>query len=186
MVARAGCVCCLPLDTSERELFEVTRVLCELLPVQQGVGGYLCHVDELGRAAGYDQAWAWARRYYGLHIADPVRSSWDSRKGLCGVRWLTFLGKRWLRNKRLAGVDFDAVSAPLRSERTRHGVLLCAGKRPSLGDQNQFDDLSAYTLASQLVEPILLKEPSEFQGMFEDGGEHLTVAAPLSRARRLA
>ena len=144
-------------------------MLCDALPVQQGVAGYVCNVDEANRAVGFDQAWAWARRYYGLHVFDPVEHTWDAVHGLLGVNWLTVVGNVWLQpDAALAGAGFDHASAPLSVTRTANATIVRAGNRPLLGDQNRFDDLSAYTLASRLVEPALIKEPTQLPGMFSD------------------
>lgn len=159
----------MPMRAHPEDLFEWTRLLCAALPVQQGVAGYLCSVAEASRAVGFDQAWAWARRYYGVHVFDPVEHTWDAPHGLLGVNWLTLLGNAWLQpDAALAGVDLDHVAAPLSVTRTPHAAIVRAGNRPLLGDQNRFEDLSAYTLASRLVEPALIQEPAHLPGMFRD------------------
>ena len=166
------------------------RVLCEALPVQQGCAGYTCHVAQESRGAGFDQAWAWARRYYGLHVIDPVKTTWDAVNGLCGVNWLTVVGARWLADP-LQADAFDSLPAPLRVHRLareeapprsagaiQRTVIVQAGERPTLGDQHQFDDLSAYTFASRAVEPALIAEPTSLPGMFSD---HESTAPWLRR-----
>lgn len=157
----------LPLGIPHHELLEVTRLLCDALPIQQGVAGYLCHVDEASRGAGFDQAWAWARRYYGLHVVDPVEVTWDAPRGLWGVNWLTVVGARWLDDP-LQNAALDALPAPLRVTRAKHGIVLQAGDQPTIGDLNRFDDLSAYTLASRALEPALIGDPTSLPGMFDD------------------
>jgi hypothetical protein len=157
----------LPLDTPTQELLAITRGLLELLPVQQGRAGYLCHVDESSRGLGFDQAWAWARRYYGVDIVDPVEGTWDAPRGLLGVSWLTVLGARWVEGE-LKDVPLDTPASPVQSFRAKHGLILAAGCEPPTGDQNRFEDVSALTAVSRLVEPALIAEPTQLPGMFTD------------------
>jgi hypothetical protein len=157
----------LPMQTAPDELVAVMKLLCEALPVQQGHGGYLCHVSEESRGAGFDQAWSWARRYYGLHVVDTVQTTWDAPHGIWGSNWLTAVGTRWLQQP-LASLTSTKLAAPVSAIQTQHALILRAGDRPTLGDQNQFDDLSAYTLACRALEPALIAEPSPLAGMFDD------------------
>ena len=157
----------LPIGSTADELFQTTMELAAVLPAQQGRAGYQCHVVDDARRVGFDQAWAWARRYYGVEVVDPVAGSWDAVQGLLGVNWLTVVGKPWLEGK-LKDVDLSAPAAPLRALSTPAGTVLVAGRRPTAGDQNLFEDVSAYTLASRLIEPALVAEPTDFPGMFTD------------------
>jgi hypothetical protein len=157
----------LPLDTRSDDLLTLTSQLVDLLPVQQARAGYLCHIDDVERSLGFDQAWVWARRFYGLDIVDPVEQTWDATEGIYGVNWLTVLGKRWL-DKELAAIDFDHVPPPVRVLRQKQGIILQAGAAPSTGDQNLFEDVGAYTEVTRLIEPALVKSPTAFPGMFTD------------------
>lgn len=156
-----------PMDTAPGELLVTTRMLCETLPVQQAVAGYLCHVDACARGVGFDQAWAWARRYYGIHVVDPVATSWDAPRGIWGTNWLTFVGARWLEVDAVR-IRVEAPSPSIQIISTRHGTLLCAGAAPSIGDQNHFEDLSSYMLVSRRVAPMLIADPTSLPGMFAD------------------
>jgi hypothetical protein len=102
-----------------------------------------------------------------LHVIDQVKTTWDALTGLCAVNWLTLVGERWLADP-LGDRDLDALSRPLRTQRYPRGIIVQAGEGPSLGDQHLFDDLSAYTLASQAVEPALIAEPTSLAGMYSD------------------
>jgi hypothetical protein len=157
----------LPMAAAPDELVALMKLLCDALPVQQGHGGYLCHVAEDSRGAGFDQAWSWARRYYGLHVVDSVQTTWDTPHGIWGSNWLTAVGNRWLQDP-LTNLQGTAHAPPLTSISAQHALILRAGDRPTVGDQNQFDDLSAYTLASRALEPALIAEPSSLPGMFDD------------------
>jgi hypothetical protein len=143
-------------------------LLVQALPVQQGRAGFLCHVDETSRKLGFDQAWVWARRYYGIDIVDPVEETWDVTKGLLGVNWLTILGERWLKGP-LKDVEWVDRSGLLRITQTQPGgVVLQAGANPVIGDQNRFQDVSAYAAASIKTAAALIEEPTGFPGMFDD------------------
>jgi hypothetical protein len=157
----------LPFDTPVQELGSLAAELLDVLPVQQGRAGFQCHVDEANRKIGFDQAWAWARRYYGMDIVDPVEETWNAVTGVLGVSWLTLLGSRWLEGP-LKDVDLAHVDPSVTVTHKKHGVLLQAGARPSVGDQNHFEDVSIYTEVSRIVEPALIESPTHFPGMFDD------------------
>ena len=156
----------LPFSSEPQELLEATDTVVQNLPVQQGRAGYLCHVDERARRIGFDQAWLWARRYDGIDIVDTVEETWDATRALLGVNWLTILGERWLAGplKDVALDSSDRVSATS----TRYGgVILQAGSSPTIGDQNRFQDVSAYSAASILIKPALLETPTGLPGRFD-------------------
>lgn len=157
------------MQTPPDELLLVMKLLCDALPVQQAHAGYLCHVSDVSRGAGFDQAWSWARRYYGPHIIDTVQTSWDAPHGIWSSSWLTAVGTRWLQPQQpLASLATTKLAAPISTIQTQHALMLRAGDRPTVGDQNQFDDLSAYTLACRALEPALIAAHSPLPGMFDD------------------
>jgi hypothetical protein len=156
-----------PLTMPSNDLLEVTRELATTLPVQQGRAGYFCHVQESNRKVGFDQAWAWCRRYYGLDIIDSPHDTWDAVKGILGVNWLTIIGERWLKGP-LRKVNLDKVDPTIVVHRGGTSVILQAGAHSSVGDQNIFEDVSAYSRASALVEPAFIPTPTELPGMFDD------------------
>jgi hypothetical protein len=157
----------LPKTATPDEIRDMTLELADLLPIQQGRAGYFCHVIERDRRIGFDQAWAWARRFYGIDIIDQVKDTWDAPRGLLGINWLTVVGRKWQEGL-LKSVDWDHIPPPLRVHKQKESIVVEAGARPTVGDMNQFQDLAPYTQVSEWVEPALVKKPTSFAGMFSD------------------
>jgi len=158
----------LPLEAPVLDLLGATSLLAQALPVQQGRAGYVCEVDENNRKIGFDQAWVWARRYYGMDVFDSVEETWDATKGLLGVNWLTIVGERWMKGP-LKDVPLEDRSGVVRVSKTPHGgVVLQAGTNPTIGDHNRVQDVSALALASKILEPALIEAPTGLPGMFDD------------------
>lgn len=165
----------LPFESAIEELVWVCRLLAQSLPINQGVGGYLCHINGRCRGVSSDQVWSWARRYYGLHVVEPVAVTWDAPRGICGSNWMTIVGERWFEEGARLGPE--ALTALSSEESVRCGVtmqsfgqsrLLQAGPGPQLGDQNYAQALPAYSAVASALEPGFVEEPTEYLGMFSD------------------
>lgn len=159
----------LPLDTDPEELVWISRLFTYSLPINQGVAGYLCHIDGRCRGLSSDQAWAWARRYYGLHIVEPVAVSWDAPRGICASNWITLLGERWLQDDAALGPHaLEKLPSDIAVEALTHGRLIQACARPLLGDQNRGEDLSRYSEVATALDRGFVDSPTEYLGMFSD------------------
>lgn len=167
--ARAGILRLrLPLVRPFADLLRASHMLAEALPVQQGRGGYLCHVDDINRKVGFDQAWVWARQYYGMDIVDTVAETWDAPKGLLGTNWITIVGPKWLSGPLSEVPHRNATGTVSIVKMPNGGVILQAGTSPTLGDHNRLQDVSAYVQVSMMIAPALIEKPTGLPGMFYD------------------
>jgi Protein of unknown function (DUF3396) len=168
----------LPVGTSPRELLEAANRMCGSAQFHGGTAGYMFSFAESERPLAFDQIWAWARRYWGIEVIDVSAGSWEVLRGTYGPNWLTMVSDQMIDSK-LPRVSLRSRLRPGVDIRPLHrGVMIQAGPRPLLGDMNRFEDVSVYAGASQLLEPVFLREPKDFPGMFTD---HKSTAAWIRR-----
>ena len=158
----------LPLDTPPERLLELVTRMAEVLPVWHGSAGYVFNVVESERALAYDQVWAWARRYWGVQVVDPVTAVWDAGKGLLGINWLTLLGNEFLRERAPQLCVEKTSDEHVSISHSSRAAIVQAGERPLIGDLNVFEELAPYIQASHLLSGALIEEATEFPGMFTD------------------
>lgn len=135
-----------------------TGALIHRLDVTHALAGYAMTVSQYEEEASHTFAWARSMRHRGVDIllseADRVTVGKD---GVKGAGWLTYInGPRVAAlggEAALRGALDPAVGVtPIGS-----GLLLQAGPRPEIGDQNRQETLPLYRSVFAAIEPLTTK-----------------------------
>jgi hypothetical protein len=146
------------LDQNPEQYVERTQQLADLLPYLCGHAGYSLETSPYYEMQAHQEAYALAMRHPGTTIATH-HATWPLRdeKGVEAVNWLTLVGEAPL--KKLGGAaklrqafrEWPAI----RVLPTKHGVIIQAGERPSLGDVNRGDRVPQYAVVYKALKPVI-------------------------------
>lgn len=164
-----------PWNVPPDEVREFAVEMAAIVPFDSGFGGWFfkpaTHISE-----SYDEMYAVCRRFWGIEAwrldetVDYVVSDYKS------VNWLTLIGES-LRQR-----DPDAVEAAEQAAiahwKTPNGVVLQAGERPQLGDQNRKEPMPGYEALAAALLPLQLTTYGTF------GGQRWDEASSLAWIRR--
>ncbi|NTX05819.1 type VI immunity family protein [Myxococcus sp. CA040A] len=145
-------------------LLEFSEQVLSLVRCVSGYAGYMFQGQPLGPfgTSSFDQIYAWARRYWGVDVEDLDVTVDHMLEGYKCPSWLTVIGER-LERREPAAVSAAEGSA-FRAVRTPGGVLLQAGLRPVLGDQNRRESLEGYAAIARALEPLQVQRHGTFGG----------------------
>ncbi len=145
-------------------LLEFTEEVLCIVRCISGYAGYMFQGQPLGpfRKSSFDQFYAWARRYWGVDVEDLDVSVNHMLDGYRCPSWLTVMGERLERRE--PNAVSEAARAALRSVRTPGGMLLQAGPKPVLGDQNRRESLDGYAAIARALEPLQVRQHGTFGG----------------------
>ena len=153
--------CSFPLTTlNEAEKFvAIVTSLADALPFRSGHAGYGVVYDEGDMSPAREaQIRAWHNRFPGLDARDLAISGGAFRSGIKGPSWLTLLDPAFVAS--LGGLGKIRKALPREATVTegRHGVMIQAGTRPTLGDRNRQEDVSVLRAVNKVLRPIRIKD----------------------------
>lgn len=139
-----------------RTFIGLVKSVSKKMPFRSGHAGYSVEYDEGDlNPAREDRMRAWHARFVALDARDLALSGSRFVAGVKGASWLTLLdsefvaqlgGDKMVANKLIdSGVQLAALP---------NGLLLQAGARPTLGDVNRREDVSALRAVNALLRPI--------------------------------
>ncbi len=161
----------LPPESDPNELMQLALQLTNLGPSLSGVGGYSVRWHRGHQRLAFEHFYLWSQRFVGLDAEDPWEAALTAHEGLHGTSWLTHVGTPLADE---VGLDLDRLTNAAFSEdvlgiRTKHGLLLRAGEKPSLGDLNQLDFPTAYAEVARALDQSMAPTPVRFWGyLFEE------------------
>jgi len=147
-------------------LLELATQLAEELPLLSGHGGLTAVFDAEHKSAAFDQIYAWARRYPGLEVEDLNLTLATVLDGVKGASWLTLVGDELWSRLASSEAGAPALGPEVELRRTGHGVLLRAGREPTLGDRNR--GLWPYVEVERALEPLKITAHPELPGRFQE------------------
>ena len=170
---RAGSIrCVFENDVSANDLAALAAWSVDHLPLAWGTAGFV-FVHESGRkTVAYDRIAAEAKRLWGVQLLDAGALQWDALDGLPGINWLTLVGNafaqaRGVEPAALLGAASARVDAGVYSRAGKLAMVFAAGSAPTRGDVNVGDDLGPYAQVAELLEPLLVRQPTPLSGAFE-------------------
>ena len=123
---------------------------------------------------------AFASRYPGIEIDDPMSHKLATQNGIKGGNWLTILSTGFV--ERLGGRDSlrEQLGEPFAVEDYDGGVIIVAGPVPEVGDRNRNVDTPLYRKLARVLRSIHIQHhpPPYAEGRFAEDGE---FAAWLAR-----
>jgi hypothetical protein len=150
---------------------EVIRHVAEQVPYDSGYASpALTHPSD--RPTDFvEPARKWAFRHPGLDMPNNDGTNSGIGRKVRGAYWLTFLGPWAL--KQLGGAE--ALKKALPKEAEVHGVgvgvMIRAGRLPSLGDVNKGDNVPLLRAVAKVIEPVTLFGDSFLDTIFRDEDE---------------
>ncbi len=153
-----------PFDAPTDDLLARCLELANTGPFTHGVAGYHAAWNLRDRATSFADALAWCRRYAGLHLDDPDAACVHAAKHLTATDWITLVGDRLLAAQPdlAAALDHAEWTGAVRMLRARHGRLVIAGERPSLGDRNTLTLPNEYAEVATALSPWLAPTMAPF------------------------
>lgn len=163
-------------------LSELMLRWCNRLKPYHGYGGItLLDSPERGLAQFYSpNIAAYAGRYPGLEIEDPMSHAYAAREGIKGGNWLTILSTYFVERLGSRDTLHRQLSEPFVVENYEGGVMIVAGPVPEVGDRNRNIDTPLYRKLASVLKPIRIQDhPEPYAiGRFAEDGE---FAAWLAR-----
>jgi hypothetical protein len=169
---RAGVIeIVLPAVRDPGQLFSLASAIVMAGPVHSMIGGFGVDYSRELMPTAFTWAHRWSKRYLGLDVQDPDRTSLEAAKGAPGVNWLTYVSADVAEHGGLSvqslgarywGRD-DVTSIPLGD-----GVLIRAGETPVLADNNRFELPVDYSAVATALAPAILEPARELPGLFRE------------------
>ncbi|MFK7989803.1 MAG: type VI immunity family protein [Sandaracinaceae bacterium] len=157
----------LPHDHPADDLLALALEISQTAPIWTGIGGFMLSGNPLYRQETYTWGLAWARRCWGLHLAELEDYARLGRDLLPGTGWLNVLGQPALD---ALGLDLDRVDeatpASVAVMRLQRGALIRAGAAPVLGDANLMNAPTDLAALARALEPHLPVEAPPFPEPF--------------------
>lgn len=169
---RAGSIrCVFGDDAAANDLAALAAWCIDHLPLAWATAGFAFHHEAGRKTVAYDRIAADAKRYWGVQLLDASALQWDALDGLPGINWLTLVGHAFAR---ALGVEPSAllaaasalVDAGVYSRSGKFGMAFAAGAAPIRGDINLGEDLSSYAKLDELLQPLMLRQPTPLSGAF--------------------
>jgi TseV toxin immunity protein TsiV len=117
---------------------------------------------------------AFAGRYPGIEIDDPMSHKLAAQNGIKGGNWLTILSTGFV--EKLGGRDTlrEQLGEPFIVEYYDGGVIIMAGAVPEVGDRNRNIDIPNYKRLAKVLRPIRIQNhpPPYAAGRFAEDGEY--------------
>ena len=160
----------LPAGSDPAHLLALAEAVGRTGPLHALVGGYAARWNPRYRALAFSQLHRWCRRWLGLDVQVPEEMAWHTPRALPGVGWLTLVGEPVARARDLdpAALARARWQHPVRATSLPAGILLRAGRTPTLGDVNALEWPAAYAEVARALGDHLVEEPPAFWGDFHD------------------
>jgi hypothetical protein len=160
------------------ELLRFATDILSHIECVSGYGGYVLQGRFRGPNgnAAYDQAYAWARRYWAVQVYNLDVAVDHALDGYFSPNWLTIIGDRLAQ--RSPEALRAAEAAAYRAFTTPGGVILQAAPVPTLGDRHRRETLDGYEHIAKALMPIQVPHHGPF------GGTRWTEDATLAWVRR--
>ena len=149
---------------------------CERLKPYHGYGGItLLDSPDPGLSQRYaPNIAAFAARYPGLEIDDPMSHKFATQDGIKGGNWLTILSSGFV--ERLSGRSSlsEKLGNPFVVRDYNGGVVVVAGPEPEVGDRNRNIDTPLYRRLAGVLKPIRIQHhPRPYaEGRFAEASEY--------------
>ena len=150
-----------PAELAEREvakLRDVAIFLTEELGASHALAGYALATSPYEEETSQTFAYARSMRHRGIDIPLTLSDRWTVRRdGIKGVNWLTFLDQ--MRVDRLGGAAaLRKTLHPAVEVMTIGGcILMQAGEKPAIRDENRRDRLPLYRSVFHAIEPLTVE-----------------------------
>jgi hypothetical protein len=167
---------------AERSSKAFAQQVCDLAVIVGPTHGYAgwsitTHVTDSGSCAAMGAVAAFAQRFRGLEVDQPIDHSILLKKNqaIKGSNWLTILGAPWV--EKLGGVaKLEAALGPgIGVSSFGEGIVIQAGPRPLRGDVNRGEKMEAYHRVAQVLRPIRVDRLDAFSSDYYHFGAEQTA-----------
>ena len=151
-----------PWNVDPLEVRAFAIELADHLPFLAGFGGWFLQCDPTD-PAGFDRMYAVCRRYWGVEAWNLDVTVRHILAGYKSVNWLTFVGSE------LCASHPDACDAAEQGATWAHrsasgGLVLQAGAKPILGDQNYQVPMAEHVEIAKALFPLQIRDHASFGG----------------------
>ena len=169
---RAGSIrCVFDDDAAANDLAAIAAWCIDHLPLAWGTAGFAFQHTGGRKTVAYDRIAIDAKRYWGVQLLDASALQWDALDGLPGINWLTLIGNAFaqahgVEPSALLAAASSLVDAGVYSRAGKLGMVFAAGSAPTRGDVNVGDDLGPCAHIAELLQPLVLEQPTPLSGAF--------------------
>lgn len=143
-----------PLATDPAILLQLARGVAETAAFRSGHGGLVSEYDPWWDGTALDEAFARARRFWGVDIDSMSPSLFVTHEAIKGVNWITLVGNP-LMGRVEAGLGGVSADSTIQVNKYRHGFVFVAGPQPLVGDRNRNDrSLDPYFRVALALAPL--------------------------------
>jgi len=143
-----------PITTDPAVLLRLAHGVAETVELRSGHGGLVSEYDPWWDGLALDEAFARARRFWGVDIDSMSSSLFVTEESIKGINWITLVAHPMM-GRAEAGLGELKADGGIQVNEHRHGFVFVAGPQPLAGDRSRNDrSLEPYFRVALALAPL--------------------------------